>query len=181
MREILRLPERIQMSKGMFSKLLRKKRVLVGLTVAMLAVAGGAFAYFTSSGSGTGRAYVGTPTAWEVKVEPPNPGGVYLYPGSEGEKLPVFVKNTSGGTMRLHTVTAAPEAEGLNVVTASTGKGVPGCLASWFKVEPKVANPEQEVPSGEQFGEWVTVALENAPVDQTVCQGVEPVVTVNAS
>jgi hypothetical protein len=69
-----------------------KKRTLAALSVvAVLVGAGAAIAYFTSSGSGTGQASVGSSTAFTVNVAAATGGP--LYPGSGSENLSYTVHN----------------------------------------------------------------------------------------
>jgi hypothetical protein len=165
----------------MFSKLLRKKRVFVGATVATLALAGGAFAYFTSSGTGTGYATVGTPATWEVTVAAPTGGP--LYPGAGIETVGYTVTNNSGGNQLLSTTTVAlTQGGGGEVLNVSSGKYVPGCKASWFILSPSSPNLPDNLASKAAYTEGsVTIELKNEPESQNACQGVAPQVTVSAS
>jgi hypothetical protein len=80
-----------------------KKRALValGFTCA-LAVAGVAFAYFTSNGSGTGTAAVGSSSSVTLHATITNS----LYPGSSSP-VSFTVDNPSSGVQRVGTVTLA--------------------------------------------------------------------------
>ena len=61
-----------------------KLRYKVGVGVvtgaAVVGMAGGAFAYFTSTGNGTGAATVGSPAHWSVALASTNPTSGTLYP-----------------------------------------------------------------------------------------------------
>jgi len=162
----------------MFGRLLRKKRVLVGLTVAMMAVAGVAFAYFSSTGSGTGSATVGTAAAWEVTVAAPTGGP--LFPGSGTDTLVYYVKNNSAGPLTLNTVTAKLRESGGLVY--SGGNPAAGCYASWFTVGNSHGALPYSVAGSTYIEGSATVALnEVATENQNACQGVAPEVTVEAS
>jgi hypothetical protein len=88
-----------------------KKIVAIGATVALtLGIAGTAFAYFTSTGSGTGQGAVGTATTWGVSSVttggPMYPGvGVLGYSGSGAgpgvEQVTVTVKNNGSGSQEV--------------------------------------------------------------------------------
>src|SRR5690349_605685 len=81
-----------------------KKRTLVLLGAAVVAVglAVGAYAYFTSSGSGTGSASVGTSTTWAVTTDAAVGGP--LTPGGPSETVAYHVKNNSTGAQKLQNV-----------------------------------------------------------------------------
>ena len=53
------------------------------MLVVALVAAGGAFAYYSSTGSGSGSASVGTPA--ELTITAATPGTGFLYPGGSGE------------------------------------------------------------------------------------------------
>jgi hypothetical protein len=165
----------------MFSKLLRKKRVLVGLSVAMLAVAGAAFAYFTSTGSGTGNATVGNASNYTVTVGAPSGGE--LYPGSGTDTVKYSVKNNSAGHQNLATTTAALTTDGGGgVFDTTTSKFVDGCKASWFAVTNSSPSLPQDLAGGAEYTEGsATIVLKNEAENQNACQGLTPQVTVEAS
>jgi hypothetical protein len=80
---------------------LKTKRFAAGLgVVAALTAAGFAFAYFTSSGSGTGTANVGSDTAFTIHGST----GTALFPGAT-TPVTFTVDNGGGGTQKLGTIT----------------------------------------------------------------------------
>src|SRR6186997_2737307 len=80
-----------------------RQRALVALgCIGALAVAGGAFAYFTSSGSGTGTASVGSASAVTLHATVNS----NLFPGSSSP-VSLTVDNPSSGVQRVGTVTLA--------------------------------------------------------------------------
>jgi hypothetical protein len=86
-----------------------KKRVLTVLSVAaVMAVAGIAYAYFTSSGSGSGTASVGTSTAFVLHGTTDSA----LYPGTNSTVTFTVDNNGSGNqnlsTIHLDSITAYP-------------------------------------------------------------------------
>ena len=88
-----------------------KKRFLVPMgLVGALAVAGAAFAYFTSTGNGTGSAAVGNATGWTVGESTTTaPTGGPLYPdasigGSNVQTDTYTVKNGGSGSQNLTSV-----------------------------------------------------------------------------
>jgi hypothetical protein len=163
----------------MFNKLLRKKRVLVGLTVAMLAVAGAAFAYFTSEGSGTGHGTVGTSTALEVI--PATPTGT-MYPGAGESTFTYTVKNNSTGHQGLTGTSVEVASTGGNIT--EKGVEVAGCKASWFHAANTAPTPlPQDLASGASSSAGsVKVTMDNSETEvQDPCKGKLPDITVKAS
>jgi hypothetical protein len=81
-------------------KLITKRRAFFALTAALVvAVAGGAYAYFTTSGSGTGTAAVGSSSA--VTLHATVTGS--LYPGTSSP-VSFTVDNPSTGKQRVGTI-----------------------------------------------------------------------------
>jgi hypothetical protein len=156
------------------------KRVVGALTVvAVLAVAGAAFAYFSSSGSGTGSATVGSSTAFTVAVSPATGGP--LYPGSGSQTLSYTVTNPGAGSQNLGATTATVVSSGGNIVHGSTV--VTGCLASWFTATNTAPPPLPQTLAGgaTSTAGSVAVTMANAAVSQDACQGTTPDITVSAS
>jgi hypothetical protein len=156
-----------------------KKRTLAALTVvAVLAAAGAAFAYFTSTGSGTGSATIGSATAFNVTVN--NPTGGPLYPGSGSESLSYTIKNAGSGTQNLSATSVAVTAD-TNGDVKHNGASVAGCKASWFSA---VDNAPAYGPlaGGASVNGSVTVTMpDNTTDNQDACQSASPDVAVNAS
>jgi hypothetical protein len=84
----------------MFHALTRRRFAAALGIVAALAIAGFALAYFTSSGSGTGTASVGTDTPFVIHG---STSGT-LYPG-QSEAVTFTVDNNGGGNQKVGTVT----------------------------------------------------------------------------
>ena len=171
-----------------------KKIVAVGATAALtLGIAGAAFAYFTASGSGTGTAYVGSPTPWTVAVHlDAGSNGVYLYPGTGVETLDFTILNSGGGPQALTSVTAAPTTDSSGLVqSGSPLADIGGCYASWFPVTFNGALTNgnsgtpytygQEIAAGHYVFGSVTVTMTDEPYSQDACAGLTPNITVKAS
>jgi hypothetical protein len=97
----------------------RRIRLAAAFTVALLAVAGGALAYYASAGSGTGSASIGSPA--ELAITAGTPASGLLYPGSTGE-VDAMISNPNTFPVRVN-----------SLVLASGGivpNGDPGCDAS---------------------------------------------------
>jgi hypothetical protein len=160
-----------------------KKRVVVALSVvAALAVAGGAIAYFTSSGSGTGSATVGSSSALSVAVAAPSGGP--LYPdGTSAETLGYTVTNNASFAQHIGstTVTVAADSNG-DIKHGSTA--VTGCKASWFTASDTGASaaPATVASGGGTATGTVTVKMPaDSTNDQDACQGASPDITVAAN
>ena len=76
-----------------------RRRTLAGITVGVLALAGAAFAYFTTSGSGTGTASVGTSSA--LTIHGSTSGS--LYPGTS-TSVSFTADNPSSGKQQIGTI-----------------------------------------------------------------------------
>jgi hypothetical protein len=160
----------------MFRRIRRKRSIAALSVVAVLALAGGAYAYFTSAGSGTGHALVGSPTAWTVT--PAAATGGPLLPGFGTETINYTVTNASAGHQELNMTTAVIVSSGGNVT--SSGTAVPGCLAAWFtpvNTPPAAA----DLAGGGTATGSLTVTMTDAAVTQNACQGVSPDITITAS
>ena len=160
----------------MFRNLITKKRAVVLGVVAVLAVAGIAIAYFTSSGSGTGSATVGSSSAFKVTVSAPSGGP--LYPGSGSESLAYSVENTGSGFENLNATSVEVASKGGNIT--ESGTEVAGCLSTWFTATDTSPAPKN-LKGGESANGSVKVTMQDSGTPQDACQGKSPDITVNAS
>jgi hypothetical protein len=144
------------------SKHLTRKRVVLvaiaGLTVAL--AAGGAFAYFTASGSGTGSAGVGSASG--ITLASGTVSG--LYPGGADVPVTVTITNPGSGAQYVDTV-------GGSVATNS------GCLGSWFQVDS--VSYAGTIAAGGSDTKGTNVRMLDSGTNQNVCQG--KTMTVNWS
>ena len=156
----------------------RRRVLIVGGAVTVMALAGGgaAYAYFTTSGSGTGTGAVGTSTNFKVTVAAPTGGP--LYPGSGTETFSYTVNNPSSGNQLLNTVTisAAP----------SSAAATAGCLASWYSInggtDSATINVGTDLAGGATTAaQTFTLTLTDQNANQDACENDAPVVTVTAS
>jgi hypothetical protein len=159
----------------MFHNLLMKKRVVVGLSVAMLAIAGAAFAYFTTEGTGTGRGTVGTSTA--LTVTPAEPTGT-IYPGEGASTFTYTVTNPGPGHQVVHTTTATVAS--LNTNITQGGVEVAGCKSAWFTAA-NTPPAETDLESGKSVSGSVKVTMANVTESQDSCKLAKPDITVHAS
>ena len=107
----------------------KKKYVAGALAAGLIMGAGGiAAAYFTATATGTGKLQVGSATPFTVTQ---NGVPAYVYPG-QTVTTSFHVVNTGGGIQHFTArVVVASNGSG-TIITATTGKAVPGCKASWF-------------------------------------------------
>jgi len=163
-------------------RFMNKKVVAIGLAAGMtLGAAGAAFAYFTSTGSGSGSVTTGSASQWTVAAGTTT--GTTLYPGTGSQTVPFTITNAGSGDQALtsETFTVAADGSGNVETTAgNTSSAVPGCLASWYSLTPGAVAPVNGtsiVPAGTAT-DSVAVTLTNASVSQNNCQGVSPAITL---
>jgi hypothetical protein len=144
----------------------RSKRIAVICIAAVLVVGGGgaAFAYWSSSGVGTGEATTGTSEAFVVTSEESTDAP--LVPGGESQIVAFTVANPSTATLALSSVVV--------IVADSDGSAwdaVSGCSAADYVVGTPVIT-YGSVDGGGDVGGTVTVTMIDTSVNQDQCQGV---------
>jgi hypothetical protein len=142
-------------------KHLTKKRVVL-LTVAALVIgiSTGAFAYFTSSGSGSGSATVGSSAAIQLS----NVTVGDLYPGGADVPVTVDITNPGSGVEHIADISGS---------VADNG----GCLGSWFEVD--TINYNDDLAPGASNSASTNMRILNSGTDQDACQGLT--MTINWS
>lgn len=160
----------------MLRRFTKKRLVLLAVPLAALALAGGAFAYFTSSGSGTGQAAVGQAGAWTVT---PGTASGTMYPGAGSTTIPYTVTNSGSGHQQLNATTTAVVADASGNVK-SNGTSVPGCLATWFSTA-NTAPASADLAAGGTATGSVSVSMSDASANQNACQGVTPDIQISAN
>jgi hypothetical protein len=144
----------------------RKRWIALGI-LGVFALAGGAYAYFSTTGAGTTDATVGTSTALVIHgVVTPATGG--LVPGGPAATIAFTVDNASTGDQQVGTVT-------LDSVEAFTTSGhtvaVPGCDAAWFTMTPVAQN--QDIPGSSNAVSLTndgSLAFANVASNQDACK-----------
>ena len=133
---------------------LKQKKGIVALAAVVVVAIGaiGAYAYFTSTGSGAGSATVGTSST--VNLSSPLVGT--LYPGSGTVPVTVTINNPGTGSQLVGTI-------------SGTVTDQAGCLGAWFTVAPIAYNAQ--VAGGASPTAATTVAMNNLAVNQDPCQG----------
>lgn len=153
-----------------------RRRWIAALAVAVLVGSGVAFAYFTSSGSGTGSAKVGRSSSWTVV---PDTATGTMLPGSGDSTFTYTVENPSSATQHLNATSAAVDADAQGDITED-GNAVAGCKASWFHATDTSPAPA-DVAAGDSVSGSVTVTMDESGTNQDACQGSSPDITVSAS
>ena len=145
-------------------RLFTKRRAVFALTTALLVVvAGGAYAYFTTTGSGTGTAAVGSSSA--VTLHATITGS--LYPGSSSP-VTFTVDNPSSGKQRVGTISLASitaDASHSECSTVITG-GTPD-----FTMPAVAVNATFGSGSGQAVTPTGTLTMNETNVSQDKCQG----------
>lgn len=141
-----------------------RQQALVALgCVGVLAIGGAAFAYFTSSGSGTGAAEVGSASAVTLHATVTSD----LYPGSSSP-VSLTVDNPSSGVQRVGTVTLASISVDPGHASCSTviAGGNPD-----FTMAPVHVNEVISPGNGQSVAANGTLTMNETGVNQDACQG----------
>jgi hypothetical protein len=149
---------------------LRVKTVAVfAAALSLVLIAGAAFAYWTISGEGVGKAKASSGGApLEVGSAPVE----QLYPGASKEAT-VTIKDVDP---------KQPEYVGSLEAEVKTTSEPVKCLASWFTVTPAKQSVGTELTAGKQITKTVTVEMKDEPsVNQDACKGQEIELAYKAS
>src|ERR1035437_4806189 len=147
---------------------LKMKRKTCTIAIAgtlLVAVAGGAFAYWTAGGAGTGTATAGTNvpiTAVQTTVVTP------IVPGGAAQTISGNFTNTNTGPVWVATVTAS-----IASVTKAGGAPAGTCDAADFTLASAAMTVGASVPNGTAQGTWTgaTIAFNNTAANQDGCKG----------
>ena len=146
----------------------RKRIAAIAIgTAVLLAIGGGAYAYWTLSGSGTGSATTGT-VAGSITVHQTSVV-TNLRPGGAAQTLTGNFTNTDTGPVYVTSVTASI----LSVVKA-TGAPAGLCDATDYTLTNATMTVAAEIPAGAAQGAWTgaTIAFNDKPAaNQNGCQG----------
>lgn len=162
-------------------RFVNKKTVSVAVVVGVIGGTIAAYAYFTSQGSGSGAASVGTATPWTVSGVSTTGGP--LKPASGTETIGYTVTNSSSGQQKLNAVTVSVVNDGSgNVLNSASGDAaVAGCLVSWFSVDNSGAPSAANLAGGGSVTGSATVTMTDSGTSQDACQGVSPKLNVVAT
>jgi hypothetical protein len=169
-------------------KLIKSKKGLAFLATLVVAVvaAVGAYAYFTSTGNGTGSATVGDATNWTVGEDVDGASGGPLYPdaaigGANIQTDSYTVKNGGSGSQNLTSVTVQVAESDGDAWSSQGDLSKPACTAADFSVGGADVGTTWTDPSTTLYGDYVagesrpssvTVELIDNSANQDNCQGV---------
>ena len=161
-------------------RLSKKLAIAAVSTVAAVGIATSAFAYFTTTGSGSGNATVGTSSNWAISNVALSGGP--LYPGAGSETLSYTVTNPSSGHQGLNGIAVSVVTSGGNVVDSVSGNAVGGCLASWFVVDNTNHAATGDYAGGQAGNGSAGVSMSNDTANsQDSCKSVSPKLNIAAN
>jgi hypothetical protein len=140
----------------------------------LLAIGGGAYAYWTLSGSGTGSATTGT-VSGSITVHQTGPAITNLRPGGTAQILSGNFDNSDASPVYVTSVTVS-----IASVTKAVGAPSGTCDNTDYTLTGATMAVGVEIPAGLAKGAWTgaTIAFnDKAAVNQNACQGA----TVNLS
>jgi hypothetical protein len=142
----------------------RKRTLIVALVSAFVLVgAFGAYAYWTTGGSGTGSATAGTTTN-NLTIASPSVTGI-----TPGSTTPVTVTVTNPNSYSVHVGTVS------TVITTSD----PGCLPADFTFPPKALNTTIAASGTASFTQGLVFA--DTAVNQDLCKGATVTLTYSSN
>lgn len=145
-----------------------KRAATIGAGAALcLLVGGAAFAYWTTTGSGSGSAATGDVSAVTIVATSPTVSG--LYPGGPAQAVSGNFNNPNPGSVYINQVTVTISA----VSPSQSNTNLPACTAADFTVVQPGATAAQ-IPSGTGVGSWTgsSIALKNTSANQDNCKNV---------
>jgi len=161
-----------------------KKRVIIGATVAAIALSGTgvAYAYWTATGNGNGTASTGNSASWSVgQVAPSADGPLYPDPAVGSGHIQgsnYTVKNTGGGNQQLTHVVIAVDPNWSSRADGSK----PACTAADFSVgaqplgaawtDTSLATPNPTFIANESRTGTVTVQMISTALNQDNCKNI---------
>ena len=165
----------------------KKLAVIAASGIATVTIAGGAFAFYTASGSATGATTLGTASPWLVSGVTVSGGA--MNPAGFQQRVDYTVKNTSTGTQNLGSVVVSVANNGAG--DPLTVLGHPGCLVSWFDIQQRPYPAEPAAIHSITLGDYAAgvshsgsslIQMNNGgSVNQDACQGISLPVVVSAS
>lgn len=142
-----------------------RKRSAIGVVAVILLLVGGAYAYWTITGSGTGSATTGDVAAITVNQ---NTVLEAMYPGDSPQTISGDFTNGNDGPVYVGTVTAS-----ISSVTKAVGAPAGTCDATDYTLTNAAMTVNAEVPSGTDVGAWTgaTLQFNNKATNQDACKG----------
>ena len=148
----------------------RKATIVIGSTVGALAIGGVAFAYWTTSGSGTGTGSTETGNTAAMSIT--GNAAAAMYPGDSAQTVTAVVKNTDEHqTLRVAGLTAyittdAADCDGTDyLIDGSTSSSDAPVALDWSA---------QQIAAGQTASTTYEVQFNNKPADnQNACSGAD--------
>lgn len=160
-------------------RLTRRTTIIASVTAAAVVIGGGvAFAFWTSSGSGSATAEVAT-TAGSLTVTQDAANPITgLYPGGTPQNVAVIVDNPTGSDIQLNDVTVA-----VTGTEKPAGTPNPSCGAGNFAITDNGAYSGEIISAAGSTGSIVPkkIQLVESGTDQNACKGAVVVLTLTAS
>lgn len=161
--------------------LLKRRKVLVSLAVvAVFAIAGGAVAFWTSTGTGSGSATVGTSA--NLTLTPVVITGT-LVPGGAAATSAITINNPGSSAVKVSNIA-------LDTTLPATGNGAlsgigglpAGCSASDFTFTSNIAAAGVTVPAGgNAVVNTATLTMANTAVNQDACKNANLTIFLKAT
>ncbi len=171
---------------------LSKKQIAVLTTAAVIGIAGAAFAYFSTSGTGSGTATVGTGSSLTVT----GTSASTLYPGTNST-VSFTVNNPSSGHQRLgsitltavHACTGASSTwngsscsnSGTEQTTCESSDTAASSTSDNFSMPVVASNTDFGPGNGQTVTQTGTLAMNNLSSSQNSCQGASLTLTFTTS
>jgi hypothetical protein len=146
-------------------KFTRKRAAAIATGAALTFIVGGvAFAYWSTTGTGTGSADTGDVVGVTIHATSTPVAG--LYPGGPTQNVSGNFDNANSGSVYIKQVTVAVDP------TWSVGTTLPCTAADFTVTQPAVNNAE--IASGTGVGAWgtATIKMNNLSTNQDNCKGV---------
>ena len=158
----------------MFKSTKRSRIAIPVAALLSLAVVGGAFAYWSQAGAGTGSVAAGTTIA--VTVNQTNPAITGMYPGDAPHDLSGTFNNPNPGKVKVGTVSVVvANADGTAWTYTAPSSTKPACTAADFTIT-GTGVVDAEISAGNGVGTWsgITIQMKNLGTNQDNCKNQAP-------
>lgn len=147
------------------SRLFHNKKVTAFAVIGVLVVAGGAYAYWTTGGTGTGSATTGDAVAVSITQI----GTVTdLVPGSTAQGVNFTITNSEATPQYVTSVSFA-----IDSIETAPGVAAVGCsVADFTLVQPTAINADQAPGDTDHNPSGATIAMNNLATNQDGCKDV---------
>jgi hypothetical protein len=164
----------------------RRRFVSIAAVFTVLLGGGSALAYFLAHGTGsaTQNFVVGSAPTLNVNILPQAVAGSALTPGGPAQQSVIKIGNPgSNNATASVTLTATVKKDGAGgIFDAASNNYVDSCLASWFTTSFANAGGPFLIPAGNtNVVDTLSLAMIDSGTDQSVCENLQPVVTVTGS